>query len=135
MDFSQILSNTFNVISSIFLSLFLIVLFYVMINATRKMDMTDLFKRGHAQRVSHTKFWSNIAYFAATLAFLSLNVIGEGAQSGVIEAVWIIYLGVVASNDIASKWITNKYNGFRRESQEKKLKEKPDKIDNPDEEE
>ena len=150
INFSHLVANSFNIISSTFLSLFLVILFVVMLKAGRKMDMTELFKNEKTGQLSHTKFWSNVAYFAATLAFLSLNLFSSGAISGTLEFIWIIYLGVVASNAVASKWISHKYNGsqenrqpeyedrsWRRSYEEPAYKRKsrplPSRVDNPDE--
>jgi hypothetical protein len=108
-----------------------------MMKAGRKMDMTELFKNEKTGLLSHTKFWSNVAYFAATLAFLNLNLFNSGAVSGVLEFIWVIYLGVVASNAIASKWISYKYSGdqeryYSNESFSRERKRSYE-IDNPDE--
>lgn len=109
------------------------------------MDMTELFKNDVNDRLSHTKFWSNVAYFAATVAFLNLNLFNSGNVSGVLEAVWVIYLGVVASNAVASKWISHRYKGYQeyqgyrgryyRDEDESVSIERTRsfKIDNPDE--
>jgi hypothetical protein len=102
------------------------------------MDMTELYKNEVNNRLSHTKFWSNVAYFAATVAFLSLNLFNSGSTSGVLEAVWVIYLGVVASNAVASKWISHRYRGYQeryyRDEEESVSieRERSLKIDNPD---
>jgi hypothetical protein len=116
----------------------------------RRIDMTELFKDETSNHLSHTKFWSNIAYFAATLAFLSLNLFSTTIPDS-LEMIWLIYLGVVASNAVASKWISYKYNAFQTKKQstytseecddedyeeivpKRRKRSRASKIDNPDE--
>ena len=51
--------------------------------------------------VSHSKLWSNIAYFAGTVKFVML----PNPEADI----WMVYLGVVGGAAIASKFITMKY--------------------------
>jgi hypothetical protein len=117
-----------------------------MLKAGRKMDMTELFKNETTGQLSHTKFWSNVAYFSATLAFLSLNLFNNGSSADTLEFIWIIYLGVVASNAVASKWISYKYNMSQESFQPENDRQRYDdsayrerrrshssRVDNPDE--
>lgn len=55
--------------------------------------------------LSHTKLWTQVAYLAATLAFLRLvfSDTPPGAD------IWLIYLGIVGGHNIASKVISMKY--------------------------
>ena len=115
---NPILSNPFVLISSIFVTIFLLVLTFILFKSLHKINVADLFIEGNTKKISHTKFWSNIAYFASTIAFLSLNLFSNQATSGGMEIIWLIYLGVVASNAVASKWISYKYNG-NKESPER----------------
>jgi hypothetical protein len=87
--------------------------------------MTELFKDETTDHLSHTKFWSNIAYFAATLAFLSLNLFSATIPDS-LEMIWLIYLGVVASNAVASKWIRYKYELTRSERPDVTRTHRPD---------
>ena len=107
---NPLLSNPFVLISSIFVTIFLLVLTFILFKSLHNINVADLFIEGNTKKISHTKFWSNIAYFASTIAFLSLNLFSaQGATSG-MEIIWLIYLGVVASNAVANKWISYKYN-------------------------
>ncbi len=107
---NPVLQNPFVLISSIFVCIFLLALTYILFKSLKKFNMAELFVENSTNKISHTKFWSNIAYFASTIAFLSLNLFSaQGANSG-MEIIWLIYLGVVASNAVASKWISYKYN-------------------------
>lgn len=107
---NPLLQNPFVLISSVFVCIFLLALTYILFKSLKKFNMADLFVENSTNKISHTKFWSNIAYFASTIAFLSLNLFStQGSNSG-MEIIWLIYLGVVASNAVASKWISYKYN-------------------------
>lgn len=106
---TPLLQNPFVLISSIFVCIFLIALTVVLFKSLKKFNMADLFVENSTNKISHTKFWSNIAYFAATIAFLSLNLFASPTANGGMEIIWLIYLGVVASNAVASKWISYKY--------------------------
>jgi hypothetical protein len=108
---NPLLNNPFVLLSSIFVTIFLLVLTYILFKSLRKINVADLFVERSTNKISHTKFWSNIAYFASTIAFLSLNLFSNQATSGGMEIIWLIYLGVVASNAVASKWISYKYSG------------------------
>lgn len=51
--------------------------------------------------ISHTKFWSNLAYAVATFKF---------AITPDLEAdIWLAYLGIVGGAAMASKFIQMKY--------------------------
>lgn len=115
---NPLLQNPFVLISSIFVSIFLLALTYVLFKSLRKFNMADLFIESTTNKISHTKFWSNIAYFASTIAFLSLNLFSDQASAAGMEIIWMIYLGVVASNAVASKWIAYKYTGNKQDKQE-----------------
>lgn len=54
--------------------------------------------------VSHTKFWANVAYLAATVCFIKQNWLGAANTE-----IWWCYLLVVAGHGTASKFLTLKY--------------------------
>ena len=93
-----------------------------------KLDMTQLFltEPGANGYVSHTKFWGNIAYFVATVVFFVANVIHYDHFKENIEMLWLIYLSIVASNNVANKFIAYK---FRSQAQNT-----PSKTEKPPEE-
>lgn len=122
------LNNPFILLSSIFVTIFLLVLTYILFKSLRKINVADLFVESSTNKISHTKFWSNIAYFASTIAFLSLNLFSEHASSGGMEIIWLIYLGVVASNSVASKWISYKYSGNNVNNNEEQNEERQHKT-------
>lgn len=92
----------------IFLIVFIIMLFWGFVKGTKGMRFSDLFVDHATKQVSHTKYWSNVAYLSATIAFLTLNLFFVDQIKGYIEVIWMIYLGVVASNAAFSKYVNNK---------------------------
>lgn len=68
--------------------------------------MKDLIWDVGTNRLSHTKLWSNVAYFMCTIAF------GWGIWKGTLTwDIWLIYLGVVAGSTLASKVLSLKFGG------------------------
>lgn len=57
-------------------------------------------------KVSHTKFWSNIAYLTATFIVIKLTYMNQ-----LTENYFLFYLGVVASHASVSKML-----GIRKEN-------------------
>lgn len=57
-------------------------------------------------KVSHTKFWSNIAYCTATFVIIKLTYMNQ-----LTENYFLFYLGVVASHASVSKML-----GIRKEN-------------------
>lgn len=58
--------------------------------------------------LSHTKLWANIAYAAATVAFVRLNWMGQAEAE-----IWWAYLSCVAGAVTASKFLSLKYSPRR----------------------
>lgn len=112
-DVSQLLPYLFPIVGTIFSCTFIIIILLVLVRALYKNDISTLFLDEDSlptKRISTTKFWQNVAYAAATVAFLGINLATVGNSAAPIEIVWIIYLGVVASNAVMSKWIGAKYH-------------------------
>lgn len=57
-------------------------------------------------QLSHTKLWTNIAYLAATLAFVRITLFSNEPSNAEI---WLIYLGIVGTHNVASKVLSMKY--------------------------
>ncbi|MBD3842618.1 MAG: hypothetical protein IE909_12180 [Campylobacterales bacterium] len=66
------------------------------------MKISDIVADANGKTLSHTKIWSNIAYLAGTYKFITTDVNGD---------IWLIYLGVVGSAQVASKYLSLKYKG------------------------
>ena len=107
LELATILPHLFPIVGAVFSFLFMTVVVFILIKGIRGIRVTDLFEfNGEA---SLSKFWQNVAYAAATIAFLAVNISGN-LTGGTLEVVWLIYLGVVASNAVLSKWISVKYD-------------------------
>lgn len=70
------------------------------------MKPVDLITDCATGQISHTKLWTNIAYLAATLAFLRLTLVSNDPPNAEI---WLIYLGVVGAHNLSSKLLSMKY--------------------------
>lgn len=106
------ITNTITAFGYLTISLIIAFLFAILFYAARKRDMSDLYSSDGSGKVSHTKFWANVAYFVSTIAFLKINF--DHTQTHLIPEIWLIYLGVVASNASVSKWIAVKGNNNRK---------------------
>lgn len=74
------------------------------------LDWSELFRGDVKKEISLTKFWTNIAYFTATIAFVGKIFMSQGTSDS-DNMLWLIYLGGVGSNAIAAKWLGLKYAG------------------------
>ena len=88
----------FGIVLTCIISLGLTVILY---SAARRRDMADLYTSNGTGKVSNTKFWANIAYFVSTIVFLKINF--DPKHQELVTEIWLIYLGVVASNANVSK--------------------------------
>ncbi|ASD50395.1 membrane protein [Acidovorax phage ACP17] len=102
---------------TLFSAAFMVIMLIILWRGMRGADLSGLFtSQDEAGGISLTKFWQNVAYGAATVAFLSINIAGK-ATGASLEIVWVIYLGVVASNAVLSKWISMKYTRTEEQPQ------------------
>ena len=86
-------------------------MFFGFVKANGQLNLKELFVDAKTGHLSHTKYWSNIAYLTSTVAFIILNVFQiDKLDAGSITMLWLIYLGVVASSAMASKLISYKYD-------------------------
>ena len=65
----------------------------------------ELFCNPETGAVSHTKFWTNIAYAVATAV-----VVVQAYRATLTADMILIYLAVVGAHGAASKWIAVRYN-------------------------
>lgn len=72
------------------------------------MKIIDLITDCGTGQLSHTKIWANIAYFAATLAFLRVTLVSSEPSN---PEIWLIYLGIVGAHNLSSKLLSLKYGG------------------------
>lgn len=105
-----IIANIFTAVGGFFAAGFMLLIFAIFYKALRQSNLSDLFKGEVKNEMSMTKFWTNVAYFSATLAFLAINMMNAATVPGTgLEVIWLIYLGVVASNAAVSKWLALRY--------------------------
>lgn len=100
-----IVENFFTVVTTSFVGLFMIIIAWFMIKGMKQLNLTSLYLEDGT--VSSTKFWSSVAYFIATVAFLAINILNPA--SAALEFVWAIYLATVAGHATFSKFISKKY--------------------------
>lgn len=108
--FKFMVSNAFLMVGSAFAALFMIMVLRVFVKGLRGLDFGELFRGDVKKELSLTKFWTNIAYFTATVAFIGKIFMTPGT-SETDNILWLIYLGGVGSNAIAAKWLGLKYAG------------------------
>lgn len=65
----------------------------------------DLITDAGTGQYSHTKIWTNIAYGAATFAFVRLVL--SDTPPGL--DIWLTYLGIVGGHNLASKIVSMKF--------------------------
>ena len=104
------MANAFTIVGGAFSVAFMIVVFFIFVKALKGSNLQDLFEGVAKKQLSMTKFWTNVAYFSATVAFLAANLISKSSGDGMVM-IWLIYLGTVGANAIASKWLALKYSG------------------------
>lgn len=103
-----VVANAFMIVGGSFAAIFMILIFTIFVKALKGSNLSDLFTGETKGQLSMTKFWTNVAYFSATLAFLAFNLLNQGSGESQVM-VWLIYLGTVGANAIASKWLALKY--------------------------
>ncbi|MFZ1417669.1 MAG: hypothetical protein WAS93_04920 [Burkholderiaceae bacterium] len=68
--------------------------------------LRELVQSGGSGKASHTKFWANVAYAAATVCFVRFEWFATDPH---IE-LWLVYLGTVAGVASVSKLLSLRYN-------------------------
>ena len=74
------------------------------------MRLANLITDAGTGMVSHTKVWSNIAYAAATGAFVYMSYAGTASAD-----IWLIYLASIGASATVSKLLSLKY-GVKNEA-------------------
>jgi len=107
-------------------TVYLLIVFY---RAAAGKDMSDLITSDAAgNKVSHTKFWSNVAYTVTTISLLKINFDPE--RTHVLPELWLIYLGTVAGHATAAKWISTRLGNKQPDipEDEEAVEEEPEEI-------
>ena len=73
------------------------------------MKISDLVTNSDG-KFSHTKFWANVAYAAATYKFIAFEAPAD---------IWLIFLGIVGAHGATSKFLSLKYGGGTNEESAK----------------
>ena len=111
-----------------FMVFFIIVLLYGFVKGMHGMNFHALFVDEYKGRLSHTKYWANAAYLCAVVSFLTINLFYFKEAKEQIEILWLIFLGVVASNATISKLIGMKYKySGRQEDQDEDTHDQSDR--------
>ena len=120
MDFLSFFSNALEftgIFFSVVLTISLIIIFFLSLKGN---DLAPLILGEGTGKVSQSKFWANVAYFVVTITFIKINY-SEAFHENITE-IWLIYLSVVASNSLVSKWLALRYkkgNGDQTQTPEK----------------
>ena len=106
-------------------TVYLLIVFY---RAAAGKDMSDLITSDAAgNKVSHTKFWSNVAYTVTTISLLKINFDPE--RTHVLPELWLIYLGTVAGHATAAKWISTRLGNKQPDlPEDEAVEEEPEEI-------
>ena len=83
------------------------ILLFVLARALKNIQLSELFESSGTGKISHTKFWSNVAYFVCTIAFAYMNF-RPTAPDYLVE-IWLVYLTGIAGNASISKFLSLKY--------------------------
>ena len=85
-----------------------LILIFVMARALKNIQLSELFEGTGTGKISHTKFWSNVAYFVCTVAFAYMNF--KPTPPEYLVELWFVYLTAVAGNASISKFLSLKYS-------------------------
>lgn len=86
-----------------------VILIAVFATALKNIQLAELFESTTGTgKISHTKFWANVAYFVATIAFVDINF--KPSPPEYLVELWFVYLATVASNASISKFLSLKYS-------------------------
>lgn len=89
----------------------IILMTFIVVKAVWGLNLKTMFTtKNDPSSISHTRFWSNMAYFVATITFVKLNF----RESEYITELWLIYLGIIGGNASINKYISMKYGGNQR---------------------
>lgn len=79
---------------------------FIIVKSMKNRDLSRLVISPVNGKLSHHRFWANVAYFLASVAFVKINFMIP-SPNYIIE-LWAIYLTVIGGVDVFSKWISYK---------------------------
>lgn len=85
-----------------------VILIAVFTTSLKNIQLAELFESTGTGKISHTKFWANVAYFVATIAFVDINF--KPSPPEYLVELWFVYLATVAGNASISKFLSLKYS-------------------------
>ena len=85
-----------------------VILIAVFATALKNIQLAELFESTGTGKISHTKFWANVAYFVSTIAFVDINF--KPSPPEYLVELWFVYLATVAGNASISKFLSLKYS-------------------------
>lgn len=85
-----------------------VILIAVFATSLKNIQLAELFESTGTGKISHTKFWANVAYFVATIAFVDINF--KPSPPEYLVELWFVYLATVAGNASISKFLSLKYS-------------------------
>lgn len=86
-------------------SIFLVVMTFVLIRALKGCNLSRLVTNDDG-KLDQQKFWNNIAFIVATIAFVKYNF--ESPTPPFITELWMIYLTVLGGQSAFSMWLQHK---------------------------
>lgn len=84
-----------------------VILAFILLKAIHGLDLSEMFESHGSGKISHTKFWSNVAYLVGTISFIKINFSEHPPEY--LPELWLFFLGVIGGNSAVSKWISLKY--------------------------
>lgn len=84
-----------------------VILAFILLKAIHGLDLAEMFESHGSGKISHTKFWSNVAYLVGTISFIKINFSEHPPEY--LPELWLFFLGVIGGNSAVSKWISLKY--------------------------
>ena len=90
-----------------------VILAFILLKAIHGLDLSEMFESHGSGKISHTKFWSNVAYLVGTISFIKINFSEHPPEY--LPELWLFFLGVIGGNSAVSKWISLKYANNKRD--------------------
>ena len=87
-------------------SLFVSFILWAIFQAVKGEDLRYLVVSETTDKLSQTKFWTNIAYILGSICFVKYNF-DAGDKSSLVE-IWALYLSVIGGSNVFAIWMKHK---------------------------